>query len=79
MSPSSSPTRSTHGIRQRDPGIAAVLSLVVPGVGQFYAGHYFWGIFWLIVTPGFWIGSGGMLGWVCHILSAIQAARQVER
>ena len=77
MSPSTTP--SPGRVRQRDPGIAAVLSLLVPGVGQFYAGHYFWGIFWLIVTPGFWIGSGGLFGWVCHILSAIQAARQVAR
>lgn len=62
----------------RDPGIAAVLSLLAPGFGQFYAGRIFWGIFWLIVTPGFWIFSAGLLGWPFHIVSAIQASRQVE-
>ncbi|MCE7938573.1 hypothetical protein DCC79_02035 [bacterium] len=65
--------------RPRDPGIAAVLSLLVPGFGQFYAGRWGWGIVWLVVTPGFWIGTGGLLGWVCHVLSAVQASRQVER
>jgi TM2 domain-containing membrane protein YozV len=65
-------------VRPRDPGIAAVLSLVVPGIGQFYAGKWLWGIFWLIITPGFWIGSGGLLGWVCHILAAVQAHNQVQ-
>ncbi len=57
------------------PGLAAVLSLVVPGVGQIYNGRFFWGIVWLVVTPGFWIGSGGLLGWICHLLSAWLAWR----
>jgi TM2 domain-containing membrane protein YozV len=62
--------------RSSDAGFAAVLSLIVPGVGQFYTGHWVWGIVWLIVTPGFWIGTGGCLGWVCHVLSALQAHQQ---
>ena len=36
----------------KNPGTAAVLSLVIPGVGQFYNGDFLRGIFWLIVTPG---------------------------
>lgn len=63
----------------RNPGVAAVLSLVVPGVGQFYNGDFLRGLFWLIVTPGFWLGSGGMLGWVCHVVAAITAYRRAER
>ncbi len=55
------------------PGTAAVLSLVIPGAGQFYNGHFLRGIFWLIITPGLWIGSGGLLGWVCHVIAAITA------
>ena len=47
----------------RNPGVAAVLSLLIPGVGQFYNGDFLRGLFWLIVTPGLWIGSGGLLGW----------------
>ena len=30
-------------------------------------------LFWLIVTPGLWIGSGGTLGWICHIIAAMTA------
>jgi TM2 domain-containing membrane protein YozV len=58
--------------------MAAVLSLIVPGIGQFYAGRWLWGIFWLVITPGFWIGTGGLLGWLCHVLSAVQAHGQVK-
>ncbi|HYN07011.1 MAG TPA: hypothetical protein VES67_06450 [Vicinamibacterales bacterium] len=65
-------------MRTRNAGTAAVLSLLVPGVGQFYNGDFLRGIFWLIVTPGLWIGSGGTLGWICHILSAITAHRRAR-
>lgn len=57
----------------RNPGTAAVLSLIVPGFGQIYNGAFLRGLFWLVVTPGFWIGSGGALGWVCHLVSAATA------
>ena len=60
-------------------GTAAVLSLLIPGVGQFYKGRWGWGLFWLIFTPGFWIGTGGFFGWVCHILSSMQAYNQARR
>ena len=62
----------------RNPGVAAVLSLLVPGVGQFYNGDFLRGLFWLIVTPGMWLGTGGMLGWVCHVISAITAYHRAE-
>ena len=62
--------------RRRNPGVAAVLSMFAPGIGQLYAGRWGWGLFWLIFTPGFWLGTGGLLGWVCHVLSAVQAATQ---
>jgi TM2 domain-containing membrane protein YozV len=54
----------------RNPGTAAVLSLIVPGIGQFYNGQFVWGLIWLVITPGFWLGTGGLLGWVCHLISA---------
>lgn len=57
-------------------GNAGVLSLIIPGVGQFYNGDFLRGVFWLIVTPGLWIGSGGTLGWICHVISAITAYRR---
>lgn len=61
------------------PGNAAVLSLIVPGVGQIYNGDFLRGIFWLIVTPGFWIGTGGLLGWVCHLIAAYTAHNRARR
>jgi TM2 domain-containing membrane protein YozV len=61
-------TAKTH-----KPGVAAVLSLFVPGVGQIYNGDFLRGIFWLIITPGFWVGTGGLLGWVCHVVAAYTA------
>ena len=63
----------------RNPGVAAVLSLLIPGVGQFYNGDILRGIFWLIVTPGLWLGSGGTLGWICHVISAITAYHRARR
>ena len=63
---------------RKHPGTAAVLSLLIPGVGQFYNGDIWRGIFWLIVTPGLWIGSGGFLGWVCHIIAAMTAHSRAQ-
>ena len=57
----------------RSPGTASVLSLLIPGVGQFYNGDFLRGLFWLVVTPGLWIGSGGTLGWICHLIAAMTA------
>jgi TM2 domain-containing membrane protein YozV len=57
----------------RNPGTAAVLSAILPGIGQFYNGDFLRGIFWLILTPGMWIGTGGLLGWVCHVIAAYTA------
>ncbi|OJT17050.1 hypothetical protein BO221_47420 [Archangium sp. Cb G35] len=60
------------------PGIAAVLSFFIPGLGQLYNGDIFRGLFWLIITPGFWLGTGGLLGWVCHFISAATAHGRAE-
>jgi TM2 domain-containing membrane protein YozV len=54
-------------------GNAAVISLIIPGAGQIYNGDFLRGLFWLIVTPGLWIGSGGFLGWICHFVAAYTA------
>ncbi len=58
---------------------AALLSFIVPGFGQIYNGDWLRGIFWLIVTPGFWIGSGGTLGWICHLVAAYTAYRRAQK
>ena len=57
----------------RDPALAAVLSVIIPGAGQLYNGRSLAGILWLIITPGLWIGTGGLLGWVCHVIAAYTA------
>jgi TM2 domain-containing membrane protein YozV len=55
------------------PGTAAVLSFVIPGLGQFYNGKFLRGLFWLIVTPTLWFGTWGWFGWVCHVAAAYTA------
>ena len=70
---------SATSASQPQPGTAAVLSFFVPGVGQFYNGKFLRGVFWLIVTPGLWIGTGGLLGWVCHLISAYTAYSYAKR
>jgi len=62
----------------RKPGVAAVLSVLIPGVGQIYNGDFLRGICWLIVTPGMWIGTGGLFGWVCHVIAAYTAHRRAN-
>ncbi|MDQ3637960.1 MAG: hypothetical protein M3426_08200 [Actinomycetota bacterium] len=57
----------------RNPTLAAVLSALIPGIGQLYNGRILAGILWLIITLGLWIGSGGLLGWICHVISAYTA------
>ena len=88
------PARTTRGIMSREglalserseskgmknPGLAAVLSAIIPGLGQFYNGDFLRGIFWLIITPGMWIGTGGLLGWVCHVIAAITAYSRANK
>jgi TM2 domain-containing membrane protein YozV len=63
----------------KNPGTAAVLSIILPGLGQIYNGQIWWAIFWFIITPGFWLGTGGLLGWVCHLISAFQAYSHAKR
>ena len=62
----------------KNSGLAAVLSFLVPGVGQIYNGNFLRGLFWLVITPGFWLGTGGILGWVCHLISAYTAYNKAE-
>ncbi len=61
------------------PGLAALLSFVIPGVGQFYNGKFLRGLFWLVITPGLWLTTAGFLGWVCHVLSAYTAYTYAEQ
>ena len=60
------------------PGTAAVLSFFIPGLGQIYNGDILRGVFWLIITPGFWVMSAALFGWPFHILSAWTAYSRAE-
>ena len=62
----------------RDAGTAAVLSFIIPGLGQLYNGKILRALFWLILTPGLWLGTGGMFGWVCHVIAAWTAYRYAK-
>jgi TM2 domain-containing membrane protein YozV len=64
--------------RAPSPGVAAVLSLVIPGAGQMYSGHVGGGIAWLIfVVLGYmlFILPGAVLHLVC-ILTAYSGAQR---
>jgi len=50
-----------------------ITSAIIPGIRQFYSGRILAGILWLIITPGLWIGTGGLLGWTAHVVSAYTA------
>jgi TM2 domain-containing membrane protein YozV len=57
----------------RDPIIAGLLSLVLPGLGQLYNGRILAGILWFIFAVILWPASGGLLGWIPHLVSAVCA------
>lgn len=54
----------------REPWIAGILSLLIPGLGQIYNGRIIVGVLWLVLTGFSWIGSAGLLGWVIHLIAA---------
>jgi TM2 domain-containing membrane protein YozV len=57
----------------RNPLIAGLLSLFLPGLGQLYNGRVLAGILWFIFAVILWPASGGLLGWIPHIISAVCA------
>ena len=59
--------------------IAATLSFLAPGLGQLYNRDFLRGLFWLVITPGFWVGSAGLLGWPFHLIAAYTAYRRASR
>ncbi len=59
-------------------GVAAILSLVVPGVGQIYNGDFLRGAAWLIAVPGFYFTGAGVVGGACHLVSAYTAYHRAK-
>ena len=54
----------------RNPLIAGILSLAIPGLGQIYNGRVLFGLIWMLIFGVSWIGSVGILGFVVHLISA---------
>ena len=54
------------------------MSLILPGLGQIYTGHWLWAIFWFICTSGLWAVTGP-IGLIVHIFAAMQASGQAKR
>ena len=67
-----SPPPATSGTKQWNPGIAAVLSLIVPGAGQIYKGQIGRGLAWF---AGTFIGYMAMVvpGIAVHIICIYNA------
>ena len=64
-------------------GLAAVLSLFWPGVGQIYNGRFLSGILWFGVAAFNWLLTLVFIGYVTaplvHLLSAYNAYKQAEK
>jgi TM2 domain-containing membrane protein YozV len=54
--------------------IAALASLVIPGLGQLAQGRIFSALLQVVVSGILWVITFGLLGWVGHILAALDAA-----
>ncbi|MEW5984139.1 MAG: hypothetical protein AB1806_17435 [Acidobacteriota bacterium] len=63
----------------RNPLVAAVLSLGLPGAGQFYTGSYVVGVFWIAIAAAFWYLGNRTLAPASHVLAAVSAYWSAER
>jgi TM2 domain-containing membrane protein YozV len=54
--------------------IAALASLIIPGLGQLAQGRILSAVLQFIFSGVLWVISFGLLGWIGHILAAVDAA-----
>ena len=54
--------------------IAALASLIDPGLGQLAQGRIFSALLQVIFSGILWVLTFGLLGWLGHILAALDAA-----
>ena len=54
--------------------IAGIASFLVPGLGQLVQGRIIAAIFFFVLSGVIWLISFGTLGWIGHIIAAINAA-----
>ncbi len=72
-------TSRDMGAVMNQSGIAAVLSFLIPGLGQIYNGDFLRAIFWFVVSATVWLVTLGMFGWVCHLVAAYTAYHRGAR
>lgn len=73
-------------VRQKDPGVATLLSFFLPGSGQLYNGHIGKGIVFLMVMffinlPLMFVGVGfltGLITWIWAMADAHSSANQIN-
>jgi hypothetical protein len=53
--------------------IAALASLFVPGLGQLAQGRILSALLMCVVSGILWVMSFGLLGWLGHVLAALDA------
>ncbi len=55
--------------------IAALCSFFIPGLGQLVQGRVGRAIFHFVAAGVLWVVTFGWLGWIMHLVSAVNAAR----
>jgi hypothetical protein len=70
---------ATRGGREASPGLAAALSLIVPGAGQLYTGNILTALLWFIlVAAGYTLVLPGLILHLCCIAAAAGAAHRLN-
>ena len=54
--------------------IAAVASFFIPGLGQLVQGRIFAALFYFVLAGAIHVFTLGLLGWIGHVVAAIDAA-----
>lgn len=75
--PGATTTVVVQGRAALSPGVAAILSLLIPGAGQMYGGHVGAGIIWLVAVV---VGYVMLIvpGLILHIVCIVSAAQTVS-
>lgn len=55
--------------------IAAICSLLIPGLGQLVQGRFLAAVFWFVLASIVWFVTFGFLGWIVHVIACVEAAR----
>ncbi|MEZ5456605.1 MAG: hypothetical protein R3F04_10935 [Lysobacteraceae bacterium] len=54
--------------------IAALCSLLIPGLGQLVQGRFLWALFWFVLGGVLWLVTFTLGGWIANLLACIHAA-----